>query len=286
MLGNLSDFSPAEHSVATPDLEELDQWALVRTSRLLEKVYAWYEAYEFHRIYHRVYDFLTVDLSSFYFDVLKDRLYTAAPNAHSRRSAQTVLYLILEALTRALAPIYSFTCEEIWEHLSSKADRPASVHMASFVPADSLIEGLSSQSLKRLDNWDLLIRVRSTVLKVLEEARQAKFIGNSLEAKVTLAGDDGYAPILKSYESILPALLIVSQVELGAPSGETSFFGEAEGLKTSVSRAEGDKCKRCWMYSTDVGSDPDFPGVCTRCASTLRELGVTPDQLDPGTAAP
>jgi len=286
MLGNLSDFSPAEHSVATADLEELDQWALVRTSRLLEKVYAWYEAYEFHRIYHRVYDFLTVDLSSFYFDVIKDRLYTAAPDAHPRRSAQTVLYLILEALTRALAPIYSFTCEEIWEHLSSKADRPASVHMARFVPADSLIEGLSSQSLKRLDNWDLLIRVRSTVLKVLEEARQAKFIGNSLEAKVTLAGDDGYAPILKSYEAILPALLIVSQVELGAPSGETSFFGEVEGLRTSVSRAEGDKCKRCWMYSTDVGSDPDFPGVCTRCASTLRELGVTPDQLDPGTAAP
>ena len=284
MLGNLSDFSPAEHSVATADLEELDQWALVRTSRLLEKVYAWYEAYEFHRIYHRVYDFLTVDLSSFYFDVLKDRLYTAAPDAHPRRSAQTVLYLVLEALTRALAPIYSFTCEEIWEHLSSKADRPASVHMARFLPADSLIEGLSSQSLKRLDNWDLLIRVRSTVLKVLEEARQAKFIGNSLEAKVTLAGDDGFAPILKSYEAMLPALLIVSQVELGAASGETPFFGEADGLRASVSRAEGKKCERCWMYSTDVGSDPDFPGVCTRCASTLKELGVTPDQLDPGTA--
>ena len=286
MLGNLSDFSPAEHSVATPDLEELDQWALVRTSRLLEKVYAWYEAYEFHRIYHRVYDFLTVDLSSFYFDVLKDRLYTAAPNAHSRRSAQTVLYLILEALTRALAPIYSFTCEEIWEHLSSKADRPASVHMARFVPADNLIEGLSSQSLKRLDNWDLLIRIRSTVLKVLEEARQAKFIGNSLEAKVTLAGDDGYAPILKSYEAKLPALLIVSQVELGAPSGETSFFGEVEGLRASVSRAEGEKCERCWIYSTEVGSNPDFPGICSRCSSTLEELGVTPDQLNPGTPAP
>ena len=284
MLGNLSDFSPAEHSVATPDLEELDQWALVRTSRLLEKVYDWYEAYEFHRIYHRVYDFLTVDLSSFYFDVLKDRLYTAAPDAHPRRSAQTVLYLILEALTRALAPIYSFTCEEIWEHLSSKADRPASVHMARFVPADSLVEGLSSQSLKRLDNWDLLIRVRSTVLKVLEEARQARFIGNSLEAKVTLAGEDGCAPILRRYEAMLPALLIVSQVELGAPSGETPFFGEAEGLRASVSRADGEKCERCWNYSTGVGSNPDFPGVCPKCASTLEELGVTPEQLDPGTA--
>ena len=158
--------------------------------------------------------------------------------------------------------------------------------MARFVPADSLIEGLSSQSLKRLDNWDLLIRVRSTVLKVLEEARQAKFIGNSLEAKVTLAGDDGYAPILKSYEAMLPALLIVSQVELGAPSGEASFIGEVEGLRASVSRAEGEKCERCWIYSTGVGSNPDFPGICSRCSSTLDELGVTPDQLDPRPPAP
>jgi isoleucyl-tRNA synthetase len=161
------------------------------------------------------------------------------------------------------------------------ADRPASVHLARFAPADSLVEGLSSETLKRLDNWDLLIRVRSTVLKVLEEARQAKFIGNSLEAKVTLSGDDVYATILKSYEAMLPALLIVSQVELGAPSGETSFSGEVEGLRASVSRAEGKKCERCWIYSTEVGSNPDFPGLCPRCASILEELGVTPDQLDP-----
>lgn len=284
MLGNLSDFSPGEHSVALPDLEELDQWALVRTSQLLEKVYGWYEAYEFHRIYHRVYDFLTVELSSFYFDVLKDRLYTAAPDSHPRRSAQTGLYLILESLTRALAPIYSFTCEEIWEHLSAMAETPESVHLARFVPANSLIEGLSSQTLKRLDNWQVLIQVRSTVLKVLEEARQAKFIGNSLEAKVTLSGEDGYAPVLKRYQSMLPALFIVSQVELGAPSGEAPFFGEADGLRASVGRAEGRKCERCWAYSAGVGSDPDFPALCPRCSSTLKELGVTPDQLDPSRA--
>lgn len=286
MLGNLSDFSPGEHSVATSDLEELDQWALLRTSQLLEQIYGWYETYEFHRIYHQVYDFVTVDLSSFYFDVLKDRLYTAAPNSHTRRSSQTVLYLILEALTRALAPIYSFTCEEIWEHLSSKAEREASVHMASFMPANSLIEGLPSQSLKRLENWHLLIQIRSNVLKVLEEARQAKYIGNSLEAKVTVAGGNSSAPVLKSYESMLPALLIVSQVELGTPSKETSFFGEAEGVQTSVSRAEGQKCERCWIYSTGVGSDPDFPTVCPKCSSTLKELGVTPDQLDRDIAIP
>ncbi len=284
MLGNLSDFSPREHSVATSDLDELDQWALMRTSRLLEQIYGWYETYEFHRIYHRVYDFVTVDLSSFYFDVLKDRLYTASPGAPQRRSSQTVLYIILEALTRALAPIYSFTCEEIWEHLSSKADRPASVHMARFVPADSLIEGLSPESLKRLDNWNLLIRVRSTVLKVLEEARQARFIGNSLEAKVALAGEAPYAPVLKRYQGMLPALLIVSQVELGTPSGETPFVGEAEGLQVWVSRADGEKCERCWIYSTGVGSDPDFPEVCRKCSSTLKELGVKPNQIDRGVA--
>ncbi len=286
MLGNLSDFSPGEHSVATPDLEELDQWALVRTSQLLEQIYRWYESYEFHRIYHRVYDFVTVDLSSFYFDVLKDRLYTAAPNSHLRRSSQTALYKILEALTRALAPIYSFTCDEIWQHLSPDPDRPESVHMAEFVPANRLVEGLSSRSLKRLDNWESLIRIRSTVLKVLEEARQAKFIGNSLEAKVTLAGGDGYASVLESYERMLPALFIVSQVELGNPSKEETFFGETEGLQASVSRADGDKCERCWIYSTGVGGDPDFRTVCPKCSSTLKAIGVAPDQAGQGVEAP
>ncbi len=286
ILGNLSDFSPGEHSVAPVDLEELDQWALARTSQLLEQIYGWYETYEFHRIYHRVYDFVTVDLSSFYFDVLKDRLYTAAPNSPLRRSSQTALYKILEALTRALAPIYSFTCDEIWEHLSSDPDRPESVHMAQFVPANRLIEGLPAQSLKRLDHWESLIRIRSTVLKVLEEARKAKFIGNSLEAKVTLAGGDGYASVLKRYERVLPGLFIVSQVELGNPSKEEKFFGEAEELQVAVSRADGDKCERCWIYSTGVGSDPDFRTVCPKCSSTLKAIGVTPDQTRQGVGAP
>ena len=272
ILGNLSDFSPNKDSVPVKNLEELDQWALMQTSRLLERIYRWYETYEFHRIYHGVYDFVTVDLSSFYFDVLKDRLYTAAPHSPLRRSSQTALYHILESLTRALAPIYSFTCDEIWEYLPPKPCRPESVHIAQFTPANQLTQGLSPKTIKQLQNWEQLIKIRSTVLKSLEAARKDKFIGNSLEAKVTLTGGERYDLVLKTYETLLPGLFIVSQVELGKPSGSGKYSNEIDGLTVAVVRADGEKCERCWIYSTGVGRDPIYRTVCPKCSLVLKEI--------------
>jgi isoleucyl-tRNA synthetase len=274
ILGNISDFSPIQDALSLDALSEVDQWALMQTSRLLKRVYEWYEDYEFHRIYHAAYDFVTVDMSAFYFDILKDRLYTASPKSKLRRSSQTALYQILDALTRALAPIYSFTCDEIWQYLASPGDRPESVHMAGFVSSEQLIEGFSPETLERLKNWDQLIEVRSEVLKALEKARKDRFIGNSLEAKVKLNPGSKYLGLLRTYQSFLPTLFIVSQVEIDKDLPAGKYFYETEALGILVLRADGTKCERCWNYSTDVGKDKDFPTVCQKCSTALREMAV------------
>ncbi len=274
ILGNISDFSPIQDALSLDALSEIDQWALMQTSRLLKRVYEWYEDYEFHRIYHAAYDFVTVDMSAFYFDILKYRLYTASPRSKLRRSSQTALYQILDALTRALAPIYSFTCDEIWQYLASTGDRPESVHMAGFVSSEQLIERFSPETLERLKNWDQLIEVRSEVLKALEKARKDRFIGNSLEAKVKLNPGSKYLGLLRTYQSFLPTLFIVSQVEIDKDLPAGKYFYETEASGILVLRADGTKCERCWNYSTDVGKDKDFPTVCQKCSTALREMAV------------
>jgi len=244
-------------------------------TRASEQIYGWYEDYEFHRIYHAVYDFATIDLSSLYFDILKDRLYTASPNSRLRRSSQTALYKIVNAITRALAPIYSFTCDEIWQYLPQEGEPLESVHMADFVPADRLIGGFSQHTFERLKNWNQLIEVRSAVLKVLEKARKDKFIGNSLEAKVKIFSQGKQLDLLREYESFLPTLFIVSQVEITEDLGSEMYFNESDSsLKIAVLRADGKKCERCWNYTTDVGKDKDFETVCQKCSVALRELGL------------
>jgi isoleucyl-tRNA synthetase len=273
MLGNLYDFSPGENSVSVAELSEFDQWALRQTSRLLERVYRWYETYEFHRIYHSVNEFVTLDLSAYYLDILKDRLYTAAPNSQLRRSSQTAIYRIVEALTRAMAPLYSFTCDEIWRYLPKEAGREESVHMATFVPAERLIEGFSEKMLQRLDDWDKLSEIRGEVLKVLETARKDKFIGQALEAKVLLVAAGDTLNLLKAYQSFLPYLFIVSQVELKDQVQPDKYYAETNALKILVQRADGKKCERCWNYALDVGQDADFETACGRCTATLREMG-------------
>ena len=272
VLGNISDFSPPQDALSLDALSEVDQWALMQTSRLLKRIYKWYEDFEFHRIYHAAYDFVTVDMSAFYFDILKDRLYTAFPKSKLRRSSQTALYRILDALTRALAPIYSFTCDEIWQYLPETGDRSESVHMAHFVPSEQLIEGLSQEMLERLEHWDQLIEIRSEVLKVLERARKDKFIGNSLEAKVKLDAGSKYLELLRAYQSFLPTLFIVSQVEIDKNLAAGKYFQETETLGILVLRADGTKCERCWNYSTDVGKDKEFETVCQKCSTALREM--------------
>ncbi len=274
MLGNLSDFSPSQDSVAPLDLEEIDQWALMQTSKLLDQIYSWYDNYEFHRIYHNVNDFLTTELSAFYFDILKDRLYTTAASSPSRRSAQTVIYQILESLTCALAPIYSFTCDEIWEYLPSNQSRLESVHMANFIPANQLVKGFSPEMIKKLENWKKLVQIRSIVLKNLEDARKSKVIGNSLEAKVILILGGQLDSILESYQQFLPSLFIVSQVELNCPTEESQCSPKTEDLRVIVSRADGEKCERCWNYSLEIGRNPAFSNICLKCSEVLKKIGV------------
>ncbi len=268
-LGNLNDFDPAKDSVAPDELHEIDAWALARTAELVERVEAAYAEFAFHKAYRALYDFATVELSAFYFDILKDRLYTSPRRSVNRRAAQTALYRIADALVRAVAPLLCFTAEEVWTHLRSSAGREKSVHLAQFVSGAKLREGIPQQHLKRLENWPRLIEVRNEVLKALEAARRDKFIGTPLEAKVVLSADGDLGPLLGAYRSELPALFIVSQVELG----ENGKGDKTEsGLTVRVEKAAGQKCARCWNYSERVGEDARYPTVCERCSAALEEI--------------
>ncbi len=253
-LGNLADFDPETDSVAPEQMLEIDRWILARAEDLVRKCRAWYGEYAFHKVYRSIYDFATTDLSAVYFDVLKDRLYTSAPKSLKRRSGQTALYKIHYALTRLAAPILAFTTEEIWGYTKKPAGAPESVHLALLPDASELATGFSADQLAA---WDRLMEVRIPVLKALEEARQAKFIGAPLEARVRLAGAN-----IDAYAAELPGLFIVSQVIL-EPGDE---------LKVTVERADGVKCDRCWKYSTRIGEEPKYPTVCDHCASALNEM--------------
>ena len=258
MLGNLDGFDPARDSVPAAEMHGIDQWVLLRAEDLVTKCRAWYEGFEFHKVYHNAYAFATVDLSAVYFDVLKDRLYTSAARSHARRSAQTALYRLLDALVRLLAPILSFTAEEVWTHVGRKE----SVHIAYFPEPSELSDGIDAEARKRAANWDRLMEVRGNVLKSLETARNQKLIGAPLEALVRLSANGDLYPLLAEYAGQLPSLFIVSQVELTPGAGE---------LAVEVARAAGQKCERCWKYTTDVGSDARYPTVCGPCAEAVAE---------------
>lgn len=264
ILGNLNGFDP-KAAVPFDEMTALDQYMLEQTGKLAEEVLAWYESFEFHKIYQRLIQFCVVDLSAIYFDVLKDRLYTFAPNAPARLSAQTAIWKIGEALVRLLAPIMSFTADEIWQHLPKVEGRAESVHLTKF-PARPEIAGEMAPE-KRSD-WETLLAIRPEVLKALEDARQKKVIGSGLEAEVTVSAADPVYSILKRNESELKALFIVSSVVL-----RTSDSGNgASGMTVDVSEAPGEKCERCWNYSTHVGEDKRYPTVCERCSAALEEI--------------
>jgi isoleucyl-tRNA synthetase len=275
-LSNLFDFDPARHSVPDAELWEMDAWMLRETGKLLKQCAAWYANFEFHRAYHAIHDFCTVDLSAFYFDVLKDRLYTFAPNNRGRRSAQTAVYRIASALVRLIAPVLAFTAEEVWKHLPRAAGDPESVHMSSFpVPED--FENAFDEAHSK--NWDRLLAVRQEVLKALEPARAAKTISASLEARVTLDAAGKLAELLHKHAAQLPALFIVSQVEIESHVYWDSLnpnigLGDAliQDLRVSVERALGSKCERCWNYSTRVGESAAYPTLCERCLAALAEI--------------
>jgi len=268
ILGNLSDFDPIRDTVPFEKLESLDQYMLRITADMAKDVAQHYEDFAFHRIYQRVNHFCVVELSAFYFDVLKDRLYISAPNSPARRSAQTAIWRTGEALVRLLAPIMSFTCEEIWSHLPKQADRPGSVALARFPAKEEILGGHASEDVGQSNDWTVLRGVREEVLKALEEARTGKLIGTGLEAQVRLAAPDPAYSVLARNLDQLRYLFIVSAVNL--ERAEASNGGSA--LRVQVSKADGQKCERCWNYSTRVGEDAFYPTVCERCSAVLKEI--------------
>ncbi len=258
LLSNLYDFDPARHRVAYEKLPEVDRWALLRLGELIPKVRNAYEAYEFHTIFHALNNFCSVDLSSVYLDILKDRLYTFHKDAHERRSSQTVLFDIVVALTKLMAPILTFTADEIWRMLPEGARKDvSSVHLASFPEADR--KWADDKLAKR---WDKLLEIRVAVQASLESRRRDKVIGSALEAAVVLKADDAMQAFLKPFEADLPALFIVSQVTLER--------GTQEGLAVEIRRAEGGKCERCWNYRPAVGTFTEHPTLCDRCVEAIR----------------
>ena len=281
ILGNLADFDPQRDVVPFAEMHSLDQYILLRAAEVTKDVREHYNSFTFHRLYQRLKDFCIVDLSAIYFDVLKDRLYTSAPKSLARRSAQTALWRMGEALVRLLAPVMSFTADEVWQHLPITLrriagvvrGRPESVHLELFpapqdltgaVPANFDIGALQS-------DWQTLLSVRDETLKVLEAARAEKRIGSSLEAQVHLAAPESVYPLLERYRDQLRYLFIVSEVVLEKASASN---GDA-GLTITVSKAPGQKCERCWNYSIHVGEDPAYPTVCERCSAVLAEIEAT-----------
>ena len=270
VLSNLYDFDPLADAVSFNELEEIDQHMLRLTATLVADVKRWYDEFAFHRIYHRINHYCVAELSAFYFDVLKDRLYISAPKSKARRSAQTAIWRIGEALSRLLAPIMSFTAEEVWGYLPKLADRAQSVHLALFPSqADLLGEGTPAEDSQQKNNWTMLLAIRDEVLKALDTARNEKLIGKPLEAQVTISSADPAYSLLTRYKDQLRYLLIVSAVKLNQAAGN----GTAP-IHVEVKKAEGAKCERCWNYSTLVGEDKEYPTVCERCSAVLKELGA------------
>ncbi|HYK36092.1 MAG TPA: isoleucine--tRNA ligase [Alloacidobacterium sp.] len=273
LLGNLHGFNPAEHAVPYEDLLPLDQYMLASTRELVEKISGadgkggWYKDFQFHRVYHAINEFCIVDLSALYLDVLKDRMYTFAPISIARRSAQTVIYKITEALVRLVAPILSFTADEVWSYLPADANRAGSVHLSHFPTPDEV----APENPSLLAEWQKLLQVRDEALKALEADRKAGKIGKALEAKVQIHPTVDLSEILHHFKSSLKELFNVSQVEVK----ENTANGTIQAITLP---ADGTKCERCWNFYADDGPDHVqhfglWPKVCGRCAVALEQMG-------------
>jgi isoleucyl-tRNA synthetase len=269
LLGNLNGFEPARNEVSATELLPLDRYMLARTRELTEKILAWYEAFEFHRVYHAVNEFAIVDLSSFYLDALKDRMYTFAPTSLERRSAQTVLWKISEVLARLVAPILSFTSDEVWEYLPHVEGREASVHLALFPKPEDVY---AEKPANLLAEWKHLFAVRDEALRVLEDARQGKRIGKGLEADLEIAASGDLLALLRRHAGGLKEFLNVSAV-LVTESREADV-----ALEVTAVPAAGSKCARCWNFMPEVSEYGIWKNVCTRCQSALREMKIAPPE--------
>jgi isoleucyl-tRNA synthetase len=272
LLGNLYDFNPSKDKVPYQELLEIDRWALLRLRELKEKIIDSYQKFEFHSIYQAIYNFCVITLSSFYLDVLKDRLYVSAPGSRERKSAQTTLNEILEVLVRLVAPIVPFTADEVWEYLPDK-EKALSVHAGLFLPSrdehkDELL----------MERWDLLLNIRKEITKALEIARRDKVIGHSLDASVSLVIPQNFSKELNGYEDELRSICIISAIEFVEEGKIEQGYESQEypGLVIKVVSSTFPKCERCWIHDSSIGHDSDHPALCKRCVEVVKELDIRP----------
>jgi isoleucyl-tRNA synthetase len=254
LLATLADFDPGRHQLARERLQEVDRFALARYATLAAGIRKAYDAYDFQSVFQAINEFMTVDLSAFYLDVSKDRLYTFAADAPERRSAQTAQYVMADGLTRLVAPILSITADEIWRHLPGS--REASVHLSVF-PADT--ETWRDDGL--VERWSRLLEIRSVVNGALEESRQQKAIGTALQARVSVAASGEDMSLLERHAADLPMLFLTSTVALERR--------DAGDVSVTVTRADGQKCPRCWRYVTETATDGEMTGLCMRCVNAV-----------------
>ncbi|MGE5330088.1 MAG: isoleucine--tRNA ligase [Deltaproteobacteria bacterium] len=264
ILGNISDFEPDFHSVQYSELQEIDKWAIMKVNKLIKRVTEAFENYEYHIVYHSIHNFCVVDMSNFYLDIIKDRLYTSKADSIDRRAAQTAMYEILDVLVRMLTPMLAFTTEEIWQYMPHRKSHDKESILLNEWPVVN--EKYIDEKLE--EKWNKILDIRSDVSKALEVARTEKIIGHSLNAKVTLYADEKNFAFLDGIKDELVTIFIVSAVELAKGSGGLAK-GELTGLEIKVENAPGEKCERCWMYSESVGKDAGHPTLCGRCAGTV-----------------
>ncbi|UVK76771.1 MAG: isoleucine--tRNA ligase [Sodalis sp. Fle] len=271
LLGNLNDFDPAQHSVNPKQMVVLDRWAMGRAQAAQAEIIAAYENYDFHNVVQRMMQFCSVEMGSFYLDIIKDRQYTTKANSIARRSCQTVFYHIVEGLVRWIAPIMSFTADEIWSFMPGER--------AKYVFTEEWYNGLFGLDEAQLMNdvyWDTLLQVRNEVNKVIEQARAEKRIGSSLEAHVTLYAEPTLAALLRALGDELYFALLTSSANVAdyTDACEHAHHNESvKGLKIALEKAEGKKCPRCWHYKTDIGKHADHPYICGRCVTNVAGSG-------------
>ncbi|MEG0371752.1 MAG: class I tRNA ligase family protein, partial [Clostridium sp.] len=270
MIGNLSDFDPNTDKINYDNMNELDKWAMLKLQKLISGVTNAYENYNFHVVYHDIHNFCVVDMSNFYLDIVKDRLYTEKTDSSERRAAQTVMYEILNALVRMIAPVMSFTAEEIWSFVKKEDGESAESVLLAEWPQVS--DDSSDKDLE--DKWDKMREIRTEVSKALEIARREKVIGNSLNAKVYINAEGEVYDFLENMREYLETIFIVSQLELtkGVKLESDSVYTseEMKDLSVLVQQAPGEKCERCWIFSSTIGEDKDHLTLCTRCSTVVK----------------
>jgi isoleucyl-tRNA synthetase len=258
LVANLYDFDPARDSVPLEQMEEVDRYALARFAEASQRMVTAYADYDFPTVFKELNALATVDLSAFYVDVTKDRMYTYGAKSQPRRSGQTAMYVMADGLARLIAPILPFTSDELWRYMPGT--RAESVHLETFPQAERLLNG------ELQERWARLMAVRDDVNAALEEQRKNKVIGNSLSAKVRIAARGAVGTLLEQYRAQLPTLFIVSDVALDVGPADA-----ADEVRVIVERASGVKCERCWRYVSAVTTEPDRAGICDRCVEALAE---------------